>query len=155
MRLCLNSFALKSTSGDSPDDDVYAGPEGQALGQCLKKALNSAMSTIQTHYESSQTDLALSYAIDVRSWALPAPSGWLTLQYITITLAQAAIFLVRLNHAIAVVRNVIQIDTSVIAHFLRMSVDLLEQAELSETRVSTYLAKTIRCVPVPGCLTYT
>ena len=65
MRLCLNSFALKSTSGDSPEDDVYAGPEGQALGQCLKKALNSAMSTIQTHYESSQTDLALSYAIDV------------------------------------------------------------------------------------------
>lgn len=54
MRLCLNSFALKS----SPDEDDF-------VAECLKKALNAAMTTIQTHYESSQTDLALSFATDV------------------------------------------------------------------------------------------
>lgn len=31
----------------------------------LRKALNAATSTIQTHFESSQTDLALSFATDV------------------------------------------------------------------------------------------
>jgi len=54
MRLCLNSYALKA----GPDED-------ELVGQCLKKALNAAMSTIQTHFESSQTDLALSFATDV------------------------------------------------------------------------------------------
>ena len=54
MRLCLNSYALKA----APDGD-------ELVAQCLKKALNAAMSTIQTHYESSQTDLALSFATDV------------------------------------------------------------------------------------------
>jgi hypothetical protein len=54
MRLCLNSYALKS----APEED-------ELIALCLKKALNAAMSTIQTHYESSQTDLALSFATDV------------------------------------------------------------------------------------------
>lgn len=54
MRLCLNSFALKS----SPEQD-------DLIASFLKKALNAAMSTIQTHFESSQTDLALSFATDV------------------------------------------------------------------------------------------
>ncbi len=54
LRLCLNSFALKS----GPD-------ENEMVAGYLKKALNAAMSTIQTHYESCQTDLALSFATDV------------------------------------------------------------------------------------------
>lgn len=54
MRLCLNSFALKSR----PDTDDF-------IGQCLKKALIAAQSTIQTHFDSSQTDFALSFATDV------------------------------------------------------------------------------------------
>jgi len=56
MRLCLNSYALKA----GPDEDELVGP-------CYRKAIDAAMSTIQTHYESSQTDLALSFATDV-SW---------------------------------------------------------------------------------------
>ncbi|KAL0254206.1 hypothetical protein I308_101586 [Cryptococcus tetragattii IND107] len=117
MRLCLNSFALKS----SPDEDEF-------VAECLKKALNAAMTTIQTHYESSQTDLALSFATD----------------YLTITLAQAAIFLVRIAQAESSVQAILKIEPSVIAHYLKMSVDLLQTGELSETRLSTYLAKTIR-----------
>ncbi|WVF71872.1 hypothetical protein IAT40_006682 [Kwoniella sp. CBS 6097] len=117
MRLCLNSFALKS----GPDEDDY-------VAQCLKKALNAAMSTIQTHYESSQTDMALSFATD----------------YLTITLAQAAVFLVRIVKAAPSVQKVTNIDPSVIAHYLKMSIDLLEAGELSETKLSTYLAKTIK-----------
>ncbi|OCF39443.1 hypothetical protein I317_06767 [Kwoniella heveanensis CBS 569] len=117
MRLCLNSFALKS----GPDEDEY-------VAQCLKKALNAAMSTIQTHYESSQTDMALSFATD----------------YLTITLAQAAVFLVRIVKSAPSVQKVTNIDPSVIAHYLKMSIDLLEAGELSETKLSTYLAKTIR-----------
>lgn len=54
MRLCINSFALKSC----PEKNEY-------IAECLKKALNSAMATIQIHYESSETDLALSFATDV------------------------------------------------------------------------------------------
>ncbi|WWD16207.1 hypothetical protein CI109_100633 [Kwoniella shandongensis] len=117
MRLCLNSFALKS----GPDEDPY-------VAQCLKKALNAAMSTIQTHYESSQTDMALSFATD----------------YLTITLAQAAVFLVRMTKASPTTQRTSNIDPSVIAHYLKMSIDLLEVGEMSETRLSTYLAKTIR-----------
>ncbi|WVQ78436.1 hypothetical protein IAT38_000522 [Cryptococcus sp. DSM 104549] len=117
MRLCLNSFALKS------------GPDGDDLvAECLKKALNAAMSTIQTHHESSQTDLALSFATD----------------YLTITLAQAAVFLVRIAKASPTVRSMSAIEPSVIAHYLKLAIGLLEAGELSETRLSTYLAKTIR-----------
>ncbi|WVR05443.1 hypothetical protein IAU60_002459 [Kwoniella sp. DSM 27419] len=117
MRLCLNSFALKS----APEED-------ELVAQCLKKALNAAMSTIQTHYESSQTDMALSFATD----------------YLTITLAQSAVFLVRIAKAPPAVQRITSIDPSVIAHYLKMSIDLLEAGELSETKLSTYLAKTIR-----------
>ncbi|WWD01078.1 hypothetical protein V866_008016 [Kwoniella sp. B9012] len=117
MRLCLNSFALKS------------GPEGdEVVAQCLKKALTAAMSTIQTHHESSQTDLALSFATD----------------YLTITLAQAAVFLVRIAKSSPAVLQVVNIELSVISYYLKMSIELLEVGELSETRLSTYLSKTIR-----------
>lgn len=54
MRLCLNSFALQA---DPEKDDFVAA--------CLKKGLMAAQSTIQTHFDSSQTDLALSFATDV------------------------------------------------------------------------------------------
>ena len=54
MRLCLNSFALKS----GPDED-------EMIAQCRKRALDAAVSTIQTHYKSSQTDLVLTFATDV------------------------------------------------------------------------------------------
>lgn len=56
LRLCLNSYALKTGA-----------EEDESIGRCLKKALNAAMGTIQTHFESSQTDLALSFATDVSS----------------------------------------------------------------------------------------
>jgi hypothetical protein len=54
MRLCLNSYVLKV--GTEKDE---------AIGQCLRNALNAAVSTIQTHHESSQTDFGLSFATDV------------------------------------------------------------------------------------------
>jgi hypothetical protein len=56
MRLCINSYALKF----SPDEDEY-------IASCLKNAFNAAVSTIQTHFESSQGDFALSFATDVSS----------------------------------------------------------------------------------------
>ena len=52
MRLCINSYALR------PGNDVFVAPY-------LRKALNAASSTIQTHFESSESDLALSFATDV------------------------------------------------------------------------------------------
>ncbi|WWC60802.1 uncharacterized protein I303_103378 [Kwoniella dejecticola CBS 10117] len=116
MRLCLNSFALKS----GPEED-------EVVAQCLKKALNAAMSTIQTHHESSQTDMALSFATD----------------YLTITLAQAAVFLVRIAKSSPAVLSIVNIELSVISYYLKMGVELLEVGELSETRLSTYLSKTI------------
>ena len=63
MRLCLNSYALKA----DPEED-------EEIVQCLKRASNAAMSTIQTHFESSQTDLALSFATDVSASAVASAS---------------------------------------------------------------------------------
>lgn len=61
LRLCLNSYALKA----GPDED-------ELIGKYLKKALNAALGTIQTHFESNQTDLALSFATDVSSTSVTA-----------------------------------------------------------------------------------
>ncbi|ODN75095.1 hypothetical protein L202_06311 [Cryptococcus amylolentus CBS 6039] len=126
MRLCLNSFALKS----SPEKDEF-------VSECLRKALNAAMATIQTHHESSVTDMALSFATD----------------YLTITLAQSAIFLVRIAKSSTTIQQILNIDPSVIAHYLKLSTTLLEDGELSETRVGTYLAKTIRDIARAGGIT--
>lgn len=54
LRLCLNSYTLK---GGADEDDEIA--------KYLRAALSAATSTIQTHHESSQTDLGLSFATDV------------------------------------------------------------------------------------------
>lgn len=54
MRICLNLFALKA-----PPDEL------KFTGDSLSRGLQAAMTTIQTHHESSQTDLALSFATDV------------------------------------------------------------------------------------------
>lgn len=56
LRLSINAMALRSsTRSDGHESSVMY----------LRKALNAAKSTIQTHFESSQTDLALSFATDV------------------------------------------------------------------------------------------
>lgn len=56
LRLSINAMALRSsTHSDGHESSVTY----------LRKALNAAKSTIQTHFESSQTDLALSFATDV------------------------------------------------------------------------------------------
>ena len=65
-------------------------------------------------------------------------------QYLTITLAQAAVFLIRITKAPVPIQAVVYLEPSVVVHYLKMSVDLLESADTSETRLSTYLAKTIR-----------
>jgi hypothetical protein len=56
LRLSINAMALRSSTHSE-------GHEGSIT--YLRKALNAATSTIQTHFESSQTDLALSFATDV------------------------------------------------------------------------------------------
>lgn len=105
----------------------------------------AAQSTIQTHFDSSQTDLALSFATDV-GICLPADYrvGKLTRQYLTITLAQAAVFLIRLARSLPAVQTVLALDGSVVVHYLKMAVEVLENADLSETRLSTFLGRTIR-----------
>lgn len=64
----------------------------------------------------------------------------------TITLAQAAVFLVRITKAPQTVQAALKVDNAVIAHYLQMSIDLLESSDLSETRLGTNLAKTLRDV---------
>ncbi|KOS47919.1 hypothetical protein ACN38_g1123 [Penicillium nordicum] len=119
LRLSINAMALRSsTHSDGHESSVTY----------LRKALNAAKSTIQTHFESSQTDLALSFATD----------------YMTMAFAQAAVFLIRLTKASPLVQQVVSLDPAVISHYLTMSVDLLEVGDMSETRLSTYFARTIR-----------
>ncbi|KAH7390063.1 hypothetical protein BKA64DRAFT_112325 [Cadophora sp. MPI-SDFR-AT-0126] len=119
LRLSINAMALRSsTHSDSHESSVTY----------LRKALNAAKSTIQTHFESSQTDHALSFATD----------------YMTMAFAQAAVFLIRLTKASPLVQQVASLDPAVVSHYLTMSVDLLELGDMSETRLSTYFAQTIR-----------
>ncbi|KAJ5979535.1 hypothetical protein N7501_002877 [Penicillium viridicatum] len=119
LRLSINAMALRSsTHSDGHESSVTY----------LRKALNAAKSTIQTHFESSQTDLALSFATD----------------YMTMAFAQAAVFLIRLTKASPLVQQVVSLDPTVVSHYLTMSVDLLELGDISETRLSTYFARTIR-----------
>ncbi|CAP97289.1 Pc22g00010, partial [Penicillium rubens Wisconsin 54-1255] len=119
LRLSINAMALRSsTHSDGHESSVTY----------LRKALNAAKSTIQTHFESSQTDLALSFATD----------------YMTMAFAQAAVFLIRLTKASPLVQQVVSLDPAVVSHYLTMSVDLLEVGDMSETRLSTYFARTIR-----------
>ncbi|GFZ52252.1 hypothetical protein JCM24511_10025 [Saitozyma sp. JCM 24511] len=116
LRLCLNSYALKGRA----DED-------EEIAKCLRAALNAATSTIQTHHESSQTDLGLSFATD----------------YLTIALAQAAVFLIQITKAPVAIQAMLQVDNAVLTHYWKMSVDILESSDMSETRLGTYLAKTI------------
>lgn len=44
------------------------------------------------------------------------------------------------------VQRQVGLDRSIVAHYVRMSVDLLESADVSETRLATFLARTIRDV---------
>ncbi|KAJ5814476.1 hypothetical protein N7474_006253 [Penicillium riverlandense] len=119
LRLSINAMALRSsTHSDGHESSVTY----------LRKALNAAKSTIQTHFESSQTDIALSFATD----------------YMTMAFAQAAVFLIRLTKASPLVQEVVSLDPAVVSHYLTMSVDLLELGDMSETRLSTYFARTIR-----------
>ncbi|CUA77062.1 Dynein heavy chain 10, axonemal [Rhizoctonia solani] len=69
VRLCLNSLALR------------ADLDGKVVAKCLDKALNSAMAIIQMQHDSATTDGEMSYSID----------------YLTIVLATAAVFLIRLT----------------------------------------------------------
>lgn len=128
LRLCLNSYALKGRA----DED-------EEIAKCLRAALNAATSTIQTHHESSQTDLGLSFATDVSQWHIRA----LIPQYLTIALAQAAVFLIQITKAPVAIQAVLQVDNAVLTHYWKMSVDILESSDMSETRLGTYLAKTI------------
>jgi hypothetical protein len=146
IRLCLNSFALQA----APEADG-------ATAACLKKGLMAAQSTIQTHFDSSQTDLALSFATDVSILSV-SRQGHITMleeldangQYLTITLAQAAVFLIRLARSPQAVQTVVSLDASVVVHYLKMAVDVLEGADLSETRLSTFLGRTIRDIARAG-----
>ncbi|CUA76608.1 putative 4-hydroxy-2-oxoglutarate aldolase, mitochondrial [Rhizoctonia solani] len=111
VRLCLNSLALRT--------DL----DGEAVAKCLDKALNSAMAIIQMQHDSATTDGGMSYSID----------------YLTIVLATAAVFLIRLVRS-----QPHLLDTNVGTHYIKMAVSALEKSERSQTKLSTHLAKTVR-----------
>ncbi|CAE6415791.1 unnamed protein product [Rhizoctonia solani] len=122
VRLSLNSLALRPT----------ADLDGEVVDKYLDKALNSAMAIIQMQHDSATTDRGMSYSID----------------YITIILATAAVFLIRLVRA-----QTHLLDTNVGIHYIRMAVSALENSEKSQTKLSTHLAKTVRDMARAGGLT--
>ncbi|EIW72499.1 hypothetical protein TREMEDRAFT_24778 [Tremella mesenterica DSM 1558] len=119
VRLCLNSLALKPGLQEN-----VTGDDAMLMQNCIKQATEAALNTIQTHFDVSNSDMILSYSVD----------------YITITLGQAAVFLIRLHIA----RDQIPVDRAVLAHYLRMAIVLLEDTDLSETKISTYLSQVCR-----------
>jgi hypothetical protein len=59
-------------------------------------------------------------------------------------LAQAAVFLIQITTAPVAVQAVLGVDNAVLTHYWKMSVEILESSDMSETRLGSYLAKTIR-----------
>ncbi|KAG8738928.1 hypothetical protein FRC11_001032 [Ceratobasidium sp. 423] len=113
VRLSLNSLALRPTT----DSD------GEVVDKCLEKAFSSATNIIQMQHDAATTDGGMSYSID----------------YLTLVLATAAVFLIRLVRA-----QTRLLDTNVGIHYIKMGVSALEKSEKSQTRLSTHLAKTVR-----------
>ncbi|KAJ1306439.1 hypothetical protein OPQ81_007442 [Rhizoctonia solani] len=113
VRLCLNSLALRPTTD----------ADGEVVEKFLDKALTSATTIIQMHHDAATTDRGMSYSID----------------YLTIVLATAAVFLIRLVRA-----QTRLLDTNVGIHYIKMAVLALEKSEKSQTKLSTHLAKTVR-----------
>ncbi|CAE6370416.1 unnamed protein product [Rhizoctonia solani] len=113
VRLCLNSLALRPATG----------VDSEVVEKYLDKALHSATTIIQMQHDAATTDEGMSYSID----------------YLTIVLATAAVFLIRL------VRTQTRLlDPNVGVHYIKMAVSALEKSEKSLTRLSTHLAKTVR-----------
>lgn len=88
LRLSINAMALRSSTHSGGHESIVT---------YLRKALNAAKSTIQAHFESSQTDLALSFATDVgfRSslpTSSPSSSGYRLL------MASSFLAVVRISH---------------------------------------------------------
>ncbi|WWC96564.1 hypothetical protein V866_003432 [Kwoniella sp. B9012] len=125
LRLNLNTLALRinpSSRELSADTTRY-----------IRLAIEAAIGIVQLHSESSAGDSSLSYAID----------------YITMSLAQAAVFLIRIqllppdpeppssgDRCLG--------DRAVLTHYIHTAIDLLERTDHSETKNSTYLAKVCR-----------
>lgn len=53
-------------------------------------------------------------------------------------------FLVRITQAPQTIQATLKVEKAVISHYLQMSIDLLESSDMSETRLGTNLAKTLR-----------
>lgn len=60
VRLCLNSLALKPGLQENA-----TGEEAILMQNCVRLATESALNTIQTHFDVSRTDMILSYSVDV------------------------------------------------------------------------------------------
>lgn len=129
VRLCINSYALQTQS-----------PEA---GAALRKALDAAITIISAHNLSSQGDLSLSFAIDVSHYFLARFGLRLRQQYHIITVAQAALFLIRLTKATLPAQpNLYDLDN--MTHFIETAISLLEAGDVSEIRFASFLARTVR-----------
>lgn len=53
-------------------------------------------------------------------------------------------FLIRITQAPQSIQGALKVEKPVISHYLQMSIDLLESSDMSETRLGTNLAKTLR-----------
>jgi len=124
VRLCLNSVVLRPKT---PPPSANEDRSGSAFHErstasdvediCLDKAIAAAMEIIKTHHDASLQDQAMCYAVD----------------YYSITLAHAALFLLR------VAQNRPKIDEGVIRHNLQLAIDAAERSDRSSTRLLTAL----------------
>ncbi|WVW86534.1 hypothetical protein I302_108583 [Kwoniella bestiolae CBS 10118] len=134
LRLNLNTLALRV--------DPVRRELSADRTRYIRLAIEAAIGIVQLHLESSSGQSSLSYAID----------------YITMSLAQAAVFLIRI-HILPPDPEPPSSgdpclgDRAVLSHYIRTAIDLLERTDQSETRNSTYLAKVCRDLCVVAGLT--
>lgn len=125
IRLCLNALTIR--------------PEIVTEQQYLHKAADAAINTIQIHADIPKRGQALSCAVDVRRWMI-SWKRYLLSQYFGISLAQAAVFLIRLH----VWPHDIPVDRAVLPHYIDTAVQTLQNADLAEIRHTSYLSNVVR-----------
>ncbi|EEU33849.1 uncharacterized protein NECHADRAFT_55924 [Fusarium vanettenii 77-13-4] len=122
VRLCLNALSLNLLTAKGDHDNQA----DQLLQPHLTRACEAAISIVNTYAASDNTEFFVAYGAD----------------YLVLILAQAAVFFVRI--LTSRVKQPLTVDQTVLRHYLKQAIDLLELNDLSTTEVCGWVARLCR-----------
>ncbi|CAG7560653.1 unnamed protein product [Fusarium equiseti] len=121
-RLCLNSLSLNFITANTDD----ASQQNNVPIHYLAKACESALSIVQAYVEPHGSDSLVRYGGD----------------YLVLLLGQAAVFFVRI--LATRLEHPLPIDQSVLMHYLKQAIDILESNNMSTTAICAWVAQLTR-----------